>query len=111
MVRKSLLVALILLALHAIFVHLDDLIVFEGINIYPHQISEILEESLGNRPKSKTEIIKKDGKDHMIINIEISKSFFYDEMKVQRNLIKDIELRINRELGIVASIKLIEPRS
>lgn len=89
---------------------LDDLIIFEGINIYPNQIEEILREVLGNKPKFKIDTIKKDGKDHMIINIEISKSFFYDEMKVQRNLIKDIELKINRDLGIVASIKLIEQK-
>jgi phenylacetate-CoA ligase len=89
----------------------DDLIVFQGINIYPHQIEGILSEIEGIKPTYRIVLFTKDGKDYISIETEVYEELFFDEMKVQRRFVEEIEHIIERILGITASVKLVEPGS
>lgn len=87
----------------------DDLLVFKGMNIFPEQISEILMEVDGNEPKYRIVLLRKNGKDFMNIEMEVSENVFFDEMKIQKRFIEDIEEKIRRRLYVTAQVKLVEP--
>jgi len=89
----------------------DDLIVFHGVNIYPYQIRNILSEIVQEDPLFCIILHKDNGDDVMDIQLEISETVFFDEMKVQRRFVREIEHRMLHELGLEVSIKLIEKGS
>ncbi len=87
---------------------LDDLIVFNGINIYPKQIEDFLRKVQGHKPTFRVELMRKENRDFMDIELEVSEDVFFDEMKVQKRIIEDMEYRFNREFELSASIKFVE---
>ena len=86
----------------------DDLIVFRGVNIYPYQIKHVLKEIIQEEPKFRIVLYRDNGDEVMDIQLEITETVFFDEMKVQRRFVREIEHRILHELGLEVSIQLIE---
>ncbi len=86
----------------------DDLIVFNGINIYPQQIEELLVTHEGRAPRFGIVLTRKGNNDFMDILVEVSEDIFADEMKVQKKIIEEIEYQFRRRFEIAASIKPVE---
>ncbi len=89
----------------------DDLVVFNGINIYPAQIERFLtrQESAGH--KCRIVLSRTGHRDSMDILVEVSENIFADEMKVQKRIIEAMEKEFKREFEIEARIKPVEKGS
>jgi phenylacetate-CoA ligase len=49
--------------------------------------------------------------DVLEVHIEVTENIFFDEMKLQRAFLENIEKRIESVLGVGATVKLVEPNS
>jgi phenylacetate-CoA ligase len=86
----------------------DDLFVFNGMNIYPRQIEEFFLRHKGNIPKYSIVLMRKEHRDVMDIFMEVSENIFADEMKVQKKIIEDMEMEFKREFEVEAAVKPVE---
>ncbi|RKX76775.1 MAG: phenylacetate--CoA ligase [Spirochaetes bacterium] len=88
----------------------DDMIIVEGINVFPSQIEEVLLRIEGIEPHYQITLDRKEGVDTMEIMVEVEEEFFSDETKILENLRERIEREISSHLGIGAEITLVEPK-
>jgi phenylacetate-CoA ligase len=86
----------------------DDLIVFNGINIYPAQIERFIKTREGTQAQSRIVLTRTEHGDTMDIVMEVSENIFADEMKVQKKIIEEMEKEFKREFEIEAKIKPVE---
>jgi phenylacetate-CoA ligase len=86
----------------------DDLFVFNGMNIYPRQIEEFFLRHKGNIPKYSIVLMRKEHRDVMDLFMEVSENIFADEMKVQKKIIEDMEMEFKREFEVEAAVKPVE---
>ena len=86
----------------------DDLIVYNGINIFPDQIGKYLSNREGKIPKFRVVLNTSEYRDTMDILVEVSEDLFADEMKVQKSIIEDMEKKFKREFEIESKIKIVE---
>ncbi|MBN2545079.1 MAG: phenylacetate--CoA ligase [Spirochaetes bacterium] len=90
----------------------DDMIIIEGANIFPSQIEEILLQIEGIEPHYQIILEREEGKDIMIIKIEVSDSIpFFDELKKLEDFKNSIRDHIYNKLGISVKVLLVEPRT
>ena len=90
----------------------DDMIVFEGINVFPSQIEEILLDIEGIEPHFQIILSRKDGADLMEIKVEISEKLPDFDMMDKLEYFKDaIRKRLDAGLGIKTKITLVEPKT
>ena len=89
----------------------DDMIIVNGVNIFPSQISEALEQVEAASPHYMVFVRKKGALDEMEIHIEINEDMFFDEMKKQRSLHEELIQKLQKILVIKPKIKLVEPKS
>jgi len=89
----------------------DDMLIVRGVNIFPSQIEEILIKIEGTQPHYQIVVDRKRALDELEIWVEVSEKIFFDEMKMQQELIERIKKEISSGLGVSAKIKLVEPKS
>jgi phenylacetate-CoA ligase len=89
----------------------DDMIIINGVNIFPSQVEEVLNEFDETTPHYMIFIKKKGHLDLMEIDIEVSEKLFFDEMKKQRELLEKMNERMFNVLGIKPKIKFVEPKT
>ncbi len=90
----------------------DDMIIIDGINIFPSQIEEILLQIEGIEPHYQIILDREEGKDIMQIQLEVPDSFpYFDELKRLEDFKNRIKDHIYNKLGINVKVTLVEPRS
>ncbi len=89
----------------------DDMLIVNGVNVFPSQVEEILTEFDHATPHYMIFLKKKGHLDQMEINLEISEHLFFDEMKKQKALLDSLTERMYTVLGIKPKIKFVEPRT
>ncbi|GAB6182538.1 phenylacetate--CoA ligase family protein [Thermodesulfovibrio hydrogeniphilus] len=89
----------------------DDLIIIKGVKVFPSQIEEILCEIQGIEPHYQIVMEKKGFVDEITVLVEASEELFFDEMRKQNELIRQIEERIKEELDIDVKVKLVEKKT
>ncbi len=89
----------------------DDLIIVKGVKVFPSQIEEILYEIQEIEPHYQIVIEKKGFVDEITVLVEASEELFFDEMRKQNELIRQIEDRIKSELDIDVKVKLVEKKT
>lgn len=89
----------------------DDMVVINGINVFPVQVGETLKKSTGYDPRFQIIIEDVDGEDVMEIQVEVLEKMFDDEVKKLMALKGAIATGIERELGITARITFVEQMS
>jgi phenylacetate-CoA ligase len=90
----------------------DDMIIVEGVNIFPSQIEESILGVEGLRPNYQIVLDRKDGNDSISIQVEASSDFpFLDELGQVERLKSKLEGKLKEELGLRVSVTLVEPRS
>jgi phenylacetate-CoA ligase len=100
-----------LIKMEKTFGRTDDMIIINGVNIFPSQVEEVLNEFDEATPHYMIFIKKKGHLDLMEIDIEVSEKLFFDEMKKQRELLEKMNERMFNVLGIKPKIKFVEPKT
>jgi len=89
----------------------DDMLIIKGVNVFPSQIEEVLIAIEGCQPHYQLVIDRRGAMDVLEVHIEVTENIFFDEMKLQRAFLENIEKRIESVLGVGATVKLVEPNS
>ncbi|BAI80429.1 phenylacetate-CoA ligase [Deferribacter desulfuricans SSM1] len=89
----------------------DDMIIVNGVNVFPSQVEEALKEIEDTTPHFMIYVRKKGALDMMEIHLEVSENLFFDEMKRQKEVLDKITEKLFNYLGIKPKVKLVEPKS
>ncbi len=89
----------------------DDMLIIRGVNVFPSQIESVLLGFGEAAPYYLIVVDRQDNSDTLEILVEMTDSFFSDEVRA----IEDTQRRIRREiestLGLSAKITLVQPRT
>lgn len=89
----------------------DDMIIVNGVNVFPSQIEEVFSNFDQVTPHYMIFVRKKGYLDMMEIQIEVSDSMFFDEMKRQKTMLEQLTEKMFNVLGIKPKIKLVERKT
>ncbi|MCK4797001.1 MAG: phenylacetate--CoA ligase [Spirochaetes bacterium] len=90
----------------------DDMIIVEGINVFPSQIEELLLEIEGIEPHYQIILERQAGVETMEIQVEVSAELpFFDELKKLEDFRNTIQSHIKLKLGIKTKVTLVEPKT
>jgi phenylacetate-CoA ligase len=90
----------------------DDMIIVRGINIFPSQIEHVLLGIEGTYPHYQIVVDRKTGElDDLEIHVEVEEKIFSDEIKKLKSLEEKIKKEMSSILGVMARIKLVEPKT
>lgn len=94
-----------------VFERIDDMIIFNGQNMFPSQFEQILTEVIGKTPNFQLVVSKENNLDKMEIQVEVSGDIFFDEMGKLTDLEHHIMKEIEDRLDFLPDVKLVEPRT
>ncbi len=89
----------------------DDMLIINGVNIFPIQIEKTLMKTPEIGTNYLIEIHEEDFMDRLYIKVEINEKTFTGNLSTLDNLRKKISEELKQEIGVTAKIKLIEPGS
>ena len=89
----------------------DDMLIVRGVNVFPSQIESVLLEIEGVEPHYQIIVDRAQGLDDLEIWVEVSEQIFSDEIRRLEGLERKVRAEIESVLGIIARVKLVEPRS
>lgn len=89
----------------------DDMILVNGIRIFPAQIEKILTEIEGTESHYHLTVDRSEPEDLLEIQVEVSERIFFDEFKKLQELKLKVEGEIYHRLGVRASARLVEPHT
>jgi phenylacetate-CoA ligase len=90
----------------------DDMLIIRGVNVFPSQIETvILGAGKGVEPHYQLVVDRLDGLDVLEVQVEMSESFFSDEVKHIERLKHELERELVSMLGVAAKVKLCDPHS
>jgi phenylacetate-CoA ligase len=89
----------------------DDMLIVRGVNIYPSQVEQVLLRIGGVEPHYQLVISRTGVMDDLEIRVEVSSSFFSDEMKELRRIEKELTEKLRSALGVSFKLSLVEPRT
>jgi phenylacetate-CoA ligase len=91
----------------------DDMLVIKGVNVFPSQIESVLLDVEGVEPQYLIVVDRQHGfkADDLEIWVEVSESFFSDEVVKMEALEKKLRAELESVLSISPRIKLVEPRT
>ncbi|HFQ80607.1 MAG TPA: phenylacetate--CoA ligase family protein [Desulfobacterales bacterium] len=94
-----------------VFGRTDDMLIIKGVNVFPSQIESVLFEIEGTEPHYQI-IVEREGRlDKTTVLVEVVNAIFSDQMKKQREFIKQIQKKLQVELGIGVEVKLVEEKT
>ena len=91
----------------------DDMLIIRGVNVFPSQIEEVLLKVSGDQitPNYQIVIDRVNNTDTFDVNVEMSESFFSDDVKSIEKLERTITENLRSMLGISAKVHLVNPKS
>ncbi len=91
----------------------DDMLIIRGVNVFPSQIEEVLLKVSGDSLTPNYQIVldRVNNTDTFDVNIEMSESFFSDDVKSIERLERTITEQLRSMLGISAKVHLVNPKS
>ncbi len=89
----------------------DDMLIIRGVNVFPQQIESILLETEGLTPYYQIIVTRENNLDSIEVQVEVSESFFSDEIRKLQRREAGIQKTIKEFLGISSKVRLVEPRS
>jgi phenylacetate-CoA ligase len=90
----------------------DDMIIINGINVFPSQIEECLLQIEGVEPHYQIILDRKDGEDTMEIQVEATDSFkYFDIVSSILTLKQKLKKHLEETLGIKPEITLVEKKT
>ena len=91
----------------------DDMLIIRGVNVFPSQIEEVLLKVSGDQITPNYQIVldRVNNTDTFDVNVEMSESFFSDDVKSIERLERTITEQLRSMLGISAKVHLVNPKS
>lgn len=89
----------------------DDMLIIRGVNVFPSQIESALLEMGETSPHYQLIVDRVDNLDTLEVLVEVEERFFSDEIKQLERLTNKIAYTLHAALGIVAKVKLVEPKT
>ncbi len=91
----------------------DDMLIIRGVNVFPSQIEEVLLKVSGNdiTPNYQIVLDRVNNTDTFDVNVEMSETFFSDDIKSIERLERTITEQLRSMLGISAKVHLVTPHS
>ena len=91
----------------------DDMLIIRGVNVFPSQIEEVLLKVSGGEitPNYQIMVDRVNNVDTFDVNVEMSESFFSDNIKEVEKLEKHITEQLRSTLGIGAKVHLVNPKT
>ncbi len=91
----------------------DDMLIIRGVNVFPSQIEEVLLKVSGDKITPNYQIVldRVNNTDTFDVNVEMSESFFSDDIKSIEKLERTITEQLRSMLGISAKVHLVNPKS
>ena len=91
----------------------DDMLIIRGVNVFPSQIEEVLLSMKSGEITPNYQIIvdRVNNTDTFEVNVEMSESFFTDDIKSIAAIEKQITDRLRSVLGIGAKVRLVNPKT
>ena len=86
----------------------DDMIIINGVNIYPLQIEETLMKIKEIGHNYRIDIEKENYMDKLYISVELNKEYFTGDIHQLENIKKTVYEKLKNELGVSSIIKLVE---
>jgi phenylacetate-CoA ligase len=86
------------------------MISLRGVHFFPAQVAAILTALEGAPSRFVLALQREAGQDLLEIRVEVSEGIFFDGMRRQRLMIDEVARRVQEELGLVARVKLVDPR-
>lgn len=94
-----------------VYARTDDMVIVRGVNVFPSQVEEVLMEIEGVEPHFQIVLDRKAAMDEMVVQIEVEPAFFPDVMRRLVEFERQVEDRLQEELGVRARVKLVEPKT
>ena len=85
----------------------DDMLIINGVNVFPSQVEEALSKVDGASPHYMIFVRKKGALDEMEIKVEVTESIFFDEMKKQKKLLEDLTAQLAKILQFKPKVNLV----
>lgn len=92
-----------------IFQRCDDVLVVRGASVSPDQIGRVLNRIGGFTPKFQLIVERIDDADQLSVIIEITDSYFFDQMKEQRLFVERMHQQLSEFMGWEVVVRLVEP--
>jgi phenylacetate-CoA ligase len=89
----------------------DDMLIIRGVNVFPSQIESVLMKYIEVEPHYLIVVDRVDNLDTLEIQIEVTPSFFSDEVRKLEELGKRLGGDIQSTLGVSAKIRLVEHKT
>jgi len=91
----------------------DDMLIINGVNVFPSQIEAILLAIEGVEPQYQLIVDRAGNLDTLEIQVEVGEQIFAnaDEVRVLQNMERRIVKDIKDYLGVTAKVKLVEPKT
>ena len=89
----------------------DDMVIVQGVSVFPSQIEAVLAEIEGAKPHFRMVIDRQGAADDVEIQVEVSESIFDDTVGKLEEVEERVAGGIRRLLGISPRIRLVEPRT
>ena len=91
----------------------DDMLIIRGVNVFPSQIEEVLLKVSGDTitPNYQIVVDRVNNVDTFDINVEMSESFFSDNVKAIEAVERNITEQLRSMLGIGAKVHLVNPKT
>lgn len=85
----------------------DDMLIINGVNVFPTQVEEALNNVQGASPHYMIFVRKKGALDSIEIKVEVTEDIFFDEMKKQRRLVEDLTSQFQKILLLKPKVTLV----
>ena len=89
----------------------DDMLIIQGVNVFPSQIESVLLDIEEALPHYLIVVYKESGLDALEVWVEVSERLFSDEIKDLKRLEETITSKLQGALGFPVKAKLVEPRT
>ncbi|MGA2545830.1 MAG: phenylacetate--CoA ligase [Rectinemataceae bacterium] len=91
---------------------IDDMIIVDGVNVFPSQIEDALLKIEGIEPHYRIIVDREEGADGIEVQAEVSEDFpFLDEAAKVEGLRRSLATRLEETLGIRARVSFVEAKS
>ncbi|MFA6451569.1 MAG: phenylacetate--CoA ligase [bacterium] len=89
----------------------DDMMIIKGVNVFPSQIEDVLMAMPEVGCNYQIELMRKEGADHIVVNVEVGETFFKGDITDLNKLQRKIQERLREETLVKPEVRLLEPNA
>jgi len=89
----------------------DDMVIIRGVNVFPSMVESVLLNVPGVEPHYLLIVERIGNLDQLEVQVEVSENIFSDEIRKLEQLSKRISKDLESALGVMAKVRLVEPKT